>query len=291
MEHIPTQESDIEKVYRIARELGIGIEEAAITCDAFHLAFSDEGLRRSIFGMIDELDESAVKKGEPLGLIIRYTVELGMDGIRVGRYADEIPAGEIVSLTPTDRAVIFLKIKDNFPTQQFLGPVIVNRPEMEPVPGAAAFSTGQSCWPEPTGDFSAISKIQNTKSNCEVVCSDRETKKPAIPLGPSSLEPARIVICLGPIRLTFNERFPFMSGAMSQNKPGSFLNLPAYNAPQHLPPWVALQVGTPAFQSGLSPPRPSENLGHSDAKDVPPALAIDFRDTRLKSGSLKINGR
>ena len=53
MEHVPTQESDIEKVYRIARELGISVEEAADTCDAFHLAFSDEGLKRSIFGMID----------------------------------------------------------------------------------------------------------------------------------------------------------------------------------------------------------------------------------------------
>ena len=54
MEHVPTQESDIEKVYRIARELGISLEEAACTCDAFHLAFSDEGLKRSIFGMIEQ---------------------------------------------------------------------------------------------------------------------------------------------------------------------------------------------------------------------------------------------
>ena len=45
MEHIPTPESDVEKAYRIAKELGIGLEEAAITCDAFQLAFSDEALR------------------------------------------------------------------------------------------------------------------------------------------------------------------------------------------------------------------------------------------------------
>lgn len=45
--------------------------------------------------------------------------------------SDEIPAGEIVNLTPTDKAMIFLKIEDDFPTQEFLGPLIVNRPELE----------------------------------------------------------------------------------------------------------------------------------------------------------------
>jgi hypothetical protein len=85
-------ESDIEKVYRIAKVLGISIEEAADTCDAFHLAFSDDGMRRAIFDVIDELDRSAAKNREPLGLIINYTVELSLEGIHVGRYADEIPA-------------------------------------------------------------------------------------------------------------------------------------------------------------------------------------------------------
>ena len=128
MAHIPTTESDVEKVIRIAKVLGIGIEEAADTCDAFHMAFSDERMRRAIFDVIDELDRSAARKGEPMGLIINYTVELGIEGIRVARYADEISEGEIVELVPPHRAAIHLRIVDNFPTQEFLGPLIVNRP-------------------------------------------------------------------------------------------------------------------------------------------------------------------
>jgi hypothetical protein len=128
MEQLPIKEADDQKVFRIARALGISLEDAAVTCAGFELAFSDDGMRRAIFEIIDELDRSAAKKGEPLGLIINYTVELGMDGIRVGRYADEIPVGEIVELTPTDRANIFLRINDKFPTEEFLGPLIVNRP-------------------------------------------------------------------------------------------------------------------------------------------------------------------
>src|SRR5687768_5911516 len=128
MEHVPTTESDVEKVYRIASVLDISLEDAALTCAGFELAFGNGGMRRAIFEIVDQLDESAAKKGEPLGLIINYTVELGMDGIRVGRYADEIPAGEIVEVTPAHRARILLRINDNFPTQEFLGPLIVNRP-------------------------------------------------------------------------------------------------------------------------------------------------------------------
>src|SRR5687767_2260519 len=128
MEQIPTTESDVEKVHRIATVLDISLEDAALTCAGFELAFSDADLRRAIFEIIDQLDESAAKKGEPVGLIINYTVELGMEGIRVGRYADEIPPGEIVELTPAHRANILLRIVDNFPTQEFLGPLIVNRP-------------------------------------------------------------------------------------------------------------------------------------------------------------------
>ena len=245
MEHIPTKESDVEKVYRIARELGISVEEAADTCDAFHLAFSDEGLRRSIFGMIDQLDESAWKKGEPMGLIIRYTVELGMDGIRVGRYADEIPPGEVVSLTPTDRAMIFLKIKDNFPTQEFLGPLIVNRPDLESVPEAVA-----------TGDFPSDTEITESE-----IPTESPSHWPDVP------------ICLGPIRLKLEERFPFISAAVFQTHRELYLSADrtALKPPSYLPPWAALQAGTPAFQStsGLSPPPAIGERGHSASKDVP----------------------
>ena len=233
MAQIPTPESDIQKVIRIAKELGISIEEAAVTCDAFHLAFSDEGLRRAIFDVIDELDKSAATKGEPLGLIINYTVELGIDGIRVGRYADEIPAGEVVELTPPHRANILLRINDDFPTQEFLGPLIVNRPG----------------WHFDTFDPDA-----------------------EIPEDLSHFEPVREPICLGPIRLKFNERFPCVSAIKSSSQPtGLHAGDPAFQSKALKPPHhllrAALPAGMPASQSsGLSPPFPSENLGHSERK-------------------------
>ncbi len=223
MEQLPNPESDDQKVIRIARELGIGLEGAAVICDAFHLALSDDGVRRAIFEMIDELDESAARKGEPLGLIITYAVELGMDGIRVGRYADEIPAGEIVELTPAHRAMILLRINDNFPTQEFLGPLIVNRPG----------------WHLDTFD------------------PDKEIAEDYLPF-----RSTREIICLGPIRLKFNERFPCVSATKSSSQLPAFqagmpaLQSKALNPHHHLPPWAALQAGMPAFHlsSGLSPP-------------------------------------
>jgi hypothetical protein len=311
MEHLPTTENDDQKVYRIARELAISLEDAALTCAGFELAFSDERMRRAIFEIIDRLDYEAYKKGEPLGMILSYAVELGNDGIHVTRHADEIPPGQVVSLTPTNRAMIFLKINDNFPTQQFLGPLIVNRPELPSVsvPRRGGFSTGQSGWPQPTGVVSPgvcpterdglISDIdelpfragpstgqsygQNEGWQADgfcradgVVCSDSEMKKPAIPLGPSSLELARQPIYLGPIRLTFNQRFPRVSATRSSSQLAALqagnlaFHSKALNPPHHLPPWAALPAGMPAFQSmsGLSPPTSIGDLGHSDSKDV-----------------------
>ncbi len=342
MEHIPTQESDVQKVIRIARELGISLEDAAVTCAGFELAFSDDILRREIFEIIHRLDDEAYKKGEPMGLIISYAVELRSGGIRVGRYADEIPPGVVVTLTPTDRAMIFLKIKDNFPTQQFLGPIIMNRPEWEfeskdqcpaeseiqnPISKIdnGVVSSDKSKIPNPKSKIDRVvcsddskirvklpsldkegcplgrggltdretcdtgsapeavatgvvssdkSKIQNPKSKIDygLVSSDSEMKESAIPLGPSSLEPAREPICLGPIRLKFNERFPCVSAARSSFQRVVLpARMPAFQKalkpPHHLPPW-ALPAEMPAFQwtSGLSPPLNAENLGHSERK-------------------------
>src|SRR5688572_10663846 len=229
MEHVPTTESDVEKVYRIARVLDISLEDAALTCAGFELAFSDDGMRRAIFEMIDELDASAAKKGEPLGLIINYTVELGMDGIRVGRYADEIPAGEIVELTPAHRANILLRINDNFPTQEFLGPLIVNRPG----------------WHFDTFDPDA----------------ERQEEL-------SHLETARQPICLGPIRLTLNERFRFLTAAdSSQRSTKSSLS----SSVRGHSPFTQQLTGALAYHSvrptsGLSPPPAIGECGHSERK-------------------------
>lgn len=55
--HLPATESDVQKVIRIAKELDISLEDAAVTSDAFELAFSCEGLRCSIFEIIDQLDQ------------------------------------------------------------------------------------------------------------------------------------------------------------------------------------------------------------------------------------------
>jgi hypothetical protein len=246
MEHIPTTESYVQMVVRIAKELDISVDKASITCDAFELAFSDPGSRQAIFGMIDQLDESAVRKGEPMGLIIRYTVNLGEDGIHVGRYADEIPSGDVVDLTPSHQACIFLRITDDFPTQELLGPMIVNRPQMQ---------------------YESVHRERAFDGKSFGNQFDRDRFDRTIPSDISCSEPAKPVILLGPIRLTFNERFPL---AVSKSQPGYLLrsaDRTALDPPHHLLPGSALSAGNRTFQSsGLSPPFPSENLGHSERK-------------------------
>ena len=78
MAHIPTTESDDHKVFKIAKELGISLEDAGVTCAGFELAFSDDRVRRAIFEIVDQLDDQAAKQGEPLGLILSYAVKLGL---------------------------------------------------------------------------------------------------------------------------------------------------------------------------------------------------------------------
>jgi hypothetical protein len=310
MAHFPTIESDDQKVFRIARELGINLDDAALTCAAFELAFGDDRMRRAIFEIIDQLDYEAYKKGEPLGMILSYAVELGMDGIHVTRHANEIPPGQVVSLTPTNRAMIFLKIKDNFPTQQFLGPLIVNRPELPSMSVPRAVATGVVSSDGCSKGRSGLTEIDINKfpslakegwktddfcgadgvvcsdgsvpravatgdfSSDRVVCSNSEMKKPAILLGPSSLEPPRQPICLGPIRLTFNECFQFLStsGTSSQlNGSGSALAATVHSASTR--PLHALASSHPIQPtSGLSPPPHTGDHGHSALKDVPPSL-------------------
>ena len=284
MEHVPTTESYIKKVIRIAKELDISIDKAGITCDAFTEVFSDLQIRQAIFGMVEQLDEEAVMKGEPLGLIINYGVVIDRVGIRVSRYADEIPEGKVVTLTPPDQVCIFLQIKDDFPTQEVLGPMVMNRPELESVPGAVA-----------TGDSSSAFSHYPSSFRDRVVCTDGETnelpslaKEGCQPVSAdgvvcssdgitqleSPTELPKTVICLGPIRLKFNERFPFVSAAGSRRAALPAFQLQALNAHLHLPPWAAI---TPAFQSksafqptsGLSPPPTIGERGHSVSKDVP----------------------
>jgi hypothetical protein len=282
MEDVPTTESDIEKVYRIARVLDIRLEDAALTRAAFELAFDDDRMRRVIFEVIDQLDYEAYKKGEPLGMILSYAVELGVDGIDVTRHANEIPPGQVVSLTPTNRAMIFVKIKDNFPTHQFLGPLIVNRPALmsEPRAVAAGVLSSDGC---PTGRDGSTSKINKLPSLAKegwqadvfcradgVVCSDSEITESALPTELPSHWPD-IPICLGPIRLKFDERFQFLSAAgTSSQLNGSRSPLAAAALSPSTRRINALASSHPVQPtSGLSPPPPIGDHGHSDPKDVP----------------------
>jgi hypothetical protein len=264
MTDIPTTESDVQKVIRIAKVLDISIEEAAVTCDAFHLAFSDDGMRRAIFEIIDELDRSAAKKGEHLGLIINYTVELGLEGIRVGRYADEIPADEVVELTPPHRANILLRIVDNFPTQEFLGPLIVNRPELPSLakegrqPDAFCRADRVVCSDKPRPS------VETHRGRGGLT--DTDSTRSEIPTELSSHWPKQ-AICLGPIRLTFAERFPFISGRWSSSAGLPVTSYPSLVTRQIFPVTCRLSPdachsGQPT--SGLSPPFHAENLGHSN---------------------------
>src|SRR4051794_33163470 len=106
MKQILTHDPDVQKVIRTAQHLGIDLNEAALTCDAFELAFSDYELRGQIFEMMDDLDAEADTKGEPEGLIISYAVDLGLEGIKVTRYADEVSGGERIPALPPDTARI-----------------------------------------------------------------------------------------------------------------------------------------------------------------------------------------
>jgi len=158
-----------------------------------------------------------------------------MDGIWVGRYADEVPPGEMVELTPTNGARILLRFKDDFPTQEVLGPMIVNRPEKE--------FASESCDAEIPTDLSSLDPTE------AVIC-----------------EPHRAVICLGPIRYTFNERFPILSAAASKPQLESFRPLADRTAFDR-PLLEAVATSYSAWPtSGLSPPLTVGECGHSERK-------------------------
>jgi hypothetical protein len=141
MKQILTDDPDVQKVLRIAIDLGIDLNEAALTCDAFELAFSNYGVRCQIFDMIDELDADADAKNEPEGLMISYAVDLGPEGIRVFRDADHVSEGESIPVLPSNKARIHCRISDNFPTLNWLGPLIINRPDRQADNADAELST------------------------------------------------------------------------------------------------------------------------------------------------------
>ena len=128
MTHTVTDDMEMQQVFRVAEELGVGVFEAADTLDAFRQVFSNPALERQIFEMIDKLDAGAEAKGEPEGLMITYEVEIRSGGgVWVGRYADLVPEGVTVESMP-DRAAIFLRLKEGIRPKQWLGPLMIRRP-------------------------------------------------------------------------------------------------------------------------------------------------------------------
>src|SRR5205085_1816066 len=101
-------------------------------------AFAARSSRAEIFEIIDRLDAESDLEGEAAeGLVVTYAVEIGLDGPRVSRYADRVPESWGVKPVPAAGARVFIRVRDNFPTDEFLGPLIVERPGFESTDGGA----------------------------------------------------------------------------------------------------------------------------------------------------------
>jgi hypothetical protein len=172
-------------------------------------------------------------------------------------------------MTPPDRANIFLRTVDNFPTQKFLGPLIVNRPE--------PLAEEQYPW-EPAG--STDSDINEHPSLAKEGCPvgrggviHTDTAQREIPTELPSHWPD-VSIRLGPNGLKLDERFPFLAGRTSmpgRARAASFLcsgrsSLTRYLSPVTSNVPLAAVHLSGAAASGLSPPFHSENLGHSKSE-------------------------
>jgi hypothetical protein len=223
MQQILTHDPDVQKVIRIARDLGIDLNEAASTCDAFELAFSDYDVRCQIFEMMDELDADADAKGEPEGLIISYAVELGPEGIKVTRYADQVSEGESIPALPLDTARIYCRIGDNFPTTNWLGPLVVNRP-----------------------------KRQEDHADTELNAM----------AGLSPSDKLRLALCERDFQPTFAERFPIVSIFLfeHQDLDGSVAGGSSDRASSGQPLIDGAASHVKELVSGLSPPYESEDV-------------------------------
>jgi hypothetical protein len=223
MKQILTNDTDVQRIIRIARDLGIDLNEAALTCDAFELAFSDYEARSQIFEMMDELDADAGAKGEPEGLIISYAVDVGLEGIKVTRYADPVSKGESIPALPPHTARVYCRISDNFPTLNWLGPLIVNRPERQADNAHAELSTMAG-------------------------------------LSPS--DKLRVALCERHLQPTFAERFPIVPIIVleHQDVDGIVAGGSSVRDNSGLPPLDGAASHAKKLVSGLSPPYRSENV-------------------------------
>ena len=102
-------------------------QEAFLLQSAFDLVFSDRAVGPAVFQMISQLDVEAREKGEPSGLQVRYAVDLAADGFTVMRLGDLRQPDETVTV-PGNYVELYCRIRDGFPTDEWLGPVMVERP-------------------------------------------------------------------------------------------------------------------------------------------------------------------
>jgi hypothetical protein len=101
--------------------------EVALSGLALELIFSDPALSRTVFQMMDELDRGALDKVEPAGLIIRYGIDLTRDGVSVMRMGDLPRPGER-DWAAEGLVEVYCRFREGFPTNQWLGPMLVERP-------------------------------------------------------------------------------------------------------------------------------------------------------------------
>ena len=119
--YIPLEISDI------AWNIGCSYEEAELVKAAFEIVFADAEQRRRIYEMMEELDRREREKGEPDGLRVRFAVDMDTDGYTVMRGANYLLPGE--EPLGEGRVEVFCRIKGNFPTDEWLGPLVLNRPK------------------------------------------------------------------------------------------------------------------------------------------------------------------
>ena len=131
MSCFPTLENSntLAEVTHISRKMGISLQEAWYVKQAFELAFDDEELRGRIYHMMDELDRRAAENDEPACLKVRFAVELGSEGFSVMRGTEIMLPGE--KALPDGRVEVFCRINEGFPTDKWLGPLALKRPEPE----------------------------------------------------------------------------------------------------------------------------------------------------------------
>ena len=260
MTYTVTDDTEMQQVFRAAEGLGVGVFEAADTLDAFRQVFSNAALERQIFEMIDKLDAGAEAKGEPEGLMITYEVEIRSGGgVWVGRYADLVPEGETVLQMP-DRAAIFLRLKEGIRPKDWLGPLIIRRPEpqTEPVRELTIRERffPESAWPVWSSDD--ICDIQPY-----LLFPDR------FPLLVRSVFDRRNIIA------SLKTASPALTASLRSGGPGNstLCAFAASRSGHHI--------------SGLSPPKPIGDRGHSGRK-LSRRISTQHQQALARSGSLTI---